>query len=279
MSKMIVVAITGIASAEDREAITGLLYGLGHEGLEEGEHDIKAYFPESVFTEEDTQTALIDIGQHFAVHISDEVLAEKNWNEDWEKNFPPVLIADWVGLRASFHVPSEGVVFDIVIDPKMSFGTGHHATTSQVISQMRLISFANKKVLDLGSGTGVLAILAAKLGAAEVTAIDNDPWCRENAIENCLANGHPEISVLLGELSDVPGSFDIILANIQRNYLVEHMAAMSEKLLPGGYLFISGFFENEAILLLNAALEQDLTAHYITVRDNWAAIILHKQAI
>lgn len=274
MSQTIAVTLSGMSSEAVMEAIHGLLYPLGYEGTEEGEDFLRVYFNEKALAA--ARDALDDIAKRFGVRLSEEVVPDRNWNAEWESSFQPVVIDGWAGIRASFHAPATGLEHDIVIDPKMSFGTGHHATTAQMIALMRHIPFTGSEVLDLGSGTGVLAILAYRLGAQAVTAIDNDPLCRDNAEENCRLNGTTEVQVMQGELEDAPGSYDIILANIQRTYLLGHMAGMDERLRPGGYLFMSGFFENETILLLDAALEQGLIAHYLSGRDNWAAVIAHK---
>jgi ribosomal protein L11 methyltransferase len=279
MNKLISVQISGISNADDTEAITGLLHALEHEGMEEGDDFLKVCFTEEYFKEGGAEEILQLIKDRYSVVITDEILPDINWNEQWESSFEPVLVGDWAGIRASFHAPFENVVHEIVIDPKMSFGTGHHATTWQMLDLMRLVGFSDKKVLDLGCGTAVLAILAAKLGATRVTAIDNDPWCTENSEENCLLNNVTSVEIILGEAPVEEDHYDIILANINRNYLLENLGSLQKMLSPDGYLFISGFYAHEASMLLNKALEHRLIATYISDRENWCAIILNNKNV
>jgi len=276
MSEITCVHISGINSSANNEVISGLLSMFDHQGLEEGEGYLKVYFETNASPNQELTDLLEEIRQNYFVEISTEILPDVNWNATWESNFEPVLVNDWVGVRASFHQPFAGILHDIVIDPKMSFGTGHHATTWQMLSLMRHIPFSKKKVLDLGCGTAVLSILAAMMGAEQVTAIDNDRWCAENSRENCQLNEVSGVNIIEGELLQAAKDFDIILANINRNYLLDNMTQIQDKLVKGGYLFISGFYGHEANMLLDKALEHNLIANYYSERDHWCAIILHK---
>ena len=162
-----------------------------------------------------------------------------------ESNFEPIAIKDKIFVRATFHEPRPEFEYEIVIDPKMAFGTGHHQTTSMMLELMLENDFDGKKVLDMGCGTGILAIMAAKLGAADITAIDYDPVCYDSTIENAHLNHIDNIKALCGSKETIPNEFyDIILANINRNILLDQMLRYSEVLKPDGELYLSGFYES-----------------------------------
>lgn len=261
----------------DSESFSELFSWLEIEGIEELEDSIKIYISEDYL--EEFEVYLSDIAEQYPISITKDILEEKNWNEDWEKNFQPVKINQLAGIRASFHEPFNDVQYDIIINPKMSFGTGHHATTRQVMELMDSMNIAGKKVLDCGSGTGILAILAAKMGASPITAVDNDPWCFENHQENNELN-NVSMKVILGGIEDIHEyDFDVILANIQRNWLLENMHYLAVRLKKGGELIISGFWPVDNKDLLDKALENDLIAQYITDSENWSCILLKKKDI
>src|SRR5690349_10830070 len=165
---------------EQQEILIAQLADLGYEGFEEGIGFISAYIPEDQFNESETYHLIAGTD----ITVTKEVILPRNWNEEWEQNFQPVVIDDFCGIRAHFHAPLQQVQHEIIITPKMSFGTGHHATTHLMIQSMQQLSFNDKTVLDFGTGTGVLAILAERLGAAHITAIDNDEWSITNVEEN-----------------------------------------------------------------------------------------------
>jgi ribosomal protein L11 methyltransferase len=172
------------------------------------------------------------------------LIPQKNWNEVWESNFEPIQISDKIWVRATFHQPRPEFPYEIVIDPKMAFGTGHHETTSMMLDMMLSVDFEGKKVLDMGCGTGILAILAGRLKAADITAIDYDPICYESTIENAELNGINNIIAICGSKEAIPDEqYDIILANINRNILLDQMPRYSEVLKPGGEIYFSGFYE------------------------------------
>ena len=258
----------------DKEPFTDLFNWLDIEGVEENDDHIKVYVDDSNTFEFEEHLENISLEYH--ITYTKAPLEEKNWNEDWEKNFEPVRIGHLVGVRASFHEAFPDVQFDIIINPKMSFGTGHHATTRQVMQMMGRLPLQGTTVLDVGSGTGILAILAAKMGADSVVAVDNDPWCFENHLENNQLND-VLMEVLLGNLSDVRDeNFDLVLANIQRNYLLEHMEALADKVHNGGWLIMSGILTEDEKDILNKALECHLLAQYLTEADNWVCILFQK---
>lgn len=200
-----------------------------------------------------------------------------NWNEEWEKNYDPIAVDELVYVRASFHESQPGFRHEIVINPKMSFGTGHHATTYQVLRLQGEIDHQGKRVLDVGSGTGILAIMAHLLGAKEVEAFDIDDWCVENGNENFDLNGLAT-RMGLGTIRQVnpQGPFDIILANINKNVLLDELKIYSDLLISGGYLLLSGFYTEDIDDLVQEAKKHSLELLKTSSKDNWAALILQK---
>ena len=216
---------------------------IGYESFDENEKIIKAYIPENDYSEVSLDELLNEIPQEFG-RISYEVLKieQQNWNEEWERHFNPVLIDDTVLIKASFHQNLPQSLYEIIIDPKMSFGTGHHSTTALMIKMMITMDFKNKDVLDMGCGTGVLAILAHKLGASHVSAVDIDEWAVNNAKENLQHNSIKNFEIWQGGAETLTNNkFDVILANINRNILVNDMPAYANSLKKGGLLILSGF--------------------------------------
>lgn len=205
-----------------------------------------------------------------------EAVEARNWNEAWESYYDAVEVDDFCRIRATFHEPSTQFEHELVITPKMSFGTGHHATTHMVVQAMRTLDFSHKSVLDYGTGTGILAILAARLGAADIDANDIDAWSQENAIENIALNQTPDIRIYLGDLDVVPTrQYDIILANINRNVLLDNMERIAQRLRKGGTLILSGFYATpDADMLLAAAAPFGLQRVEMFTRQEWAALVL-----
>jgi ribosomal protein L11 methyltransferase len=231
------------ANAEQQEILISELSELDATGFEQTDTNLLAYFEEDNFKSYDINELL----KNYLFYLT--TLPKQNWNALWESNFEPVVVDDFCAVRADFHQPIKKVQHEIIITPKMSFGTGHHATTYMMMQQMKDIDFINKKVFDFGTGTGILAILAKKLGAASVTAIDVDEWSIKNAEENFLKNKVEGIR--LYESSLLPQEqFDIVLANINRNVLIQHEAAMVNLLSPNGILLMSGLLkEDEEIIV------------------------------
>lgn len=224
-----------------------LIDALGQQGFdtfEETPEGFNAYIPQNSFDQAVVDAALADFKEMFDFSYRINTIAQKNWNQEWESNFQPIQIADQVWVRATFHDAAPQFPYEIVIDPKMAFGTGHHETTSMVMALMLETDFKGKKVLDMGCGTGILAILAAKLGAQDITAIDYDPICYDSTIENSKLNDVDNVTALCGSKEVIPHTqFDIILANINRNILLDQMQRYAEVLKPGGEIFFSGFYE------------------------------------
>ncbi|MBP6625483.1 MAG: 50S ribosomal protein L11 methyltransferase [Chitinophagaceae bacterium] len=223
-------------SAEKKALISACLYDEDILGQEEFEDEVAIYFEEAIFNEVEFQAKY----QALLGPFEKEILPHINWNAQWESNFEPIRIHQEVGVRASFHPPFEDVHYDLVITPKMSFGTGHHETTQMMITWMCEAEFTNKSVFDFGCGTGILAIFAAKKGATQVLGTDNDPWSVENAKENCIQNNCPDIQISDTPIEQVQGPFDIILANINLNILLAHLGHLSKLLKPKGKIFLSG---------------------------------------
>jgi ribosomal protein L11 methyltransferase len=201
---------------------------------------------------------------------------EKNWNEVWESQYEPVNIDAWVHIRAPFHpLPAANFEHVLEIMPKMSFGTGHHGTTAGILRSMAAHDFKGKRVLDMGSGTGVLGILAAKMGATQVCGIDIEAWAVENAQENAARNG-VSMEVLLGGKELIAGPFDVILANINRNIIVDQLPHYAQALVPGGLLFCSGFYEHDIDIIRQNAALNGFEFVQQNIENQWANIVFSK---
>lgn len=257
------------ANERQQEILISQLSDLGAEGFEQQEGSLIAYFNPQQFLSYEVNALL----RGFTFHMS--TIAEQNWNAVWESNFPPVVVKDFCAVRAHFHEPVKTVQHEIIITPKMSFGTGHHATTYMMIGQMEDISFTGKTVFDFGTGTGILAILAEKLGACAVEAIDVDEWSIRNAQENMDRNDCGKISVRLS--TEIPlRPFDIILANINRNVILEYMPALEKAIIPGGYILLSGLMMGDEQVIRKAAEERRLKFEKRTEQNNWICLLFSK---
>jgi ribosomal protein L11 methyltransferase len=258
-----------MADEAQQEILISYLQEFDATGFEQNEHQLLAYFPANNFNSYDVTQAL----EGYEYTTSE--IAEQNWNEAWERSFQPVKVENFCGIRASFHPPMEGVQHEIVITPKMSFGTGHHATTFMMLQQMRHLIFSDQKVLDFGTGTGVLSIMAEKLGAASVCAIDIDEWSITNAQENIEKNNCKRIELQLA--SEVPkGSFGIILANINRNVILDSLDQLVESLDNNGMLLISGLLQADTNDLLQITQESALRLVKQKEMNQWASFLFTK---
>ena len=238
------------------------------EGFEETDNGLKAVFLEQNFNEEE----VAEIGSTYNILYEKEEIAPQNWNALWESNFEPVVIDDFAGIRAAFHEPLNNVLHEIIITPKMSFGTGHHATTYLMMQQMRKTDFTDKSVFDFGTGTGVLAILAHKLGASTVMANDIDEWSIANAQENFDHNNTLSVQLLQSDTAEMGKSFDIILANINRNVLLENMPALAKQLKKEGHLILSGILKEDVAAITRCCSENGLTSAEQSERNNWVCL-------
>ncbi len=252
--------------------ITGL-GEIGFESFDEEEKLIKAYIPENFYSQSKLEEFIMEIPEEFGkLNWQIEKIEQQNWNAEWEKHFNPVLIYNTVLIRASFHKNLPEYPFEILIDPKMSFGTGHHSTTALMIKTMLSIDFSGKRVSDMGCGTGVLAILAKKQGAAEVTAVDIDEWAVSNAAENFQLNNINDYALLHGGAELLAGKeFDIILANINRNILVNDMISYAKSLKPGGIILISGIYHNDLDTVRDAAEHNGVIYKNHIEKNSWIA--------
>jgi len=254
------------------DLVIASLSELAFDSFQETEEGVEAYVPSHLDNEE-LQSALLElILEDVTIHFSKKEMEDINWNAEWESQFDPIDVDNLCRVRAPFHEAKAGVL-DLIIEPKMSFGTGHHATTYLVLQKMFELDFKDKEVIDMGSGTAVLAIAAEKLGAKKVWAIDIDEWAYENAIENLERNNCSKIEALLGVEDLLEGkTADIFIANINRNILLAQAKHYENSTLSGAPLLLSGFYENDVPALLDAfsAFEWKETR----VRDEWTMLYL-----
>jgi ribosomal protein L11 methyltransferase len=263
--------IIGTNDINLQDLIIAMLSDIGYDGFEQDDNEVKAYIVEEQF---DEQAVALLLKQH-QLSFNKNIIQQQNWNELWESNFQPVLVDDFVGIRASFHQPLQDVEYEIVITPKMSFGTGHHATTFMMMQLMREVDFTNKTAFDFGSGTGILAILAEKLGAASVLAVDNDDWCIENSQENIEQNNCS--TILIKKVNDATTitPFDVVIANINKNIIQDNFELLHQACKPSAAILLSGLLiEDEAdILQLSTAKNW----HHIKTLNKgaWIAMLFH----
>lgn len=267
------IAITLSCTSELKDILVAVLSEKGFEGFEEQQGNILvAYIPEEDYNEEEITALTADFGATY----TKERIEQTNWNAVWESNFQPVLVDSFCGIRAVFHPAFEPQPqHEILITPKMSFGTGHHATTYSVIRLMQGIDFTGKQVFDFGTGTGILAILACKMGAAVIDAIDIDDWSVENTKENIANNNASPVKVWKADtLKNIVNSYNVVLANINRNILLEFMADMRRLLVSGGVLVLSGILKEDETVILEAARQHGLVLEEQLEKDNWLAMKL-----
>lgn len=256
------------------DILTAELAELGFESFVETDEGFLAYIPETDFDESALQTVIAKYADQTAIAYQVSSLEKKNWNAEWEQNYSPIEVADKVRVRASFHAPDTRFRYELVINPKMSFGTGHHETTAMMLEHQTHINHTGKAVLDVGSGTGILAILAALMGAEPVVAFDIEEWAVENAIENAELNGCPQIRVFQGTIADVDPTdqYDIVLANINRNVLLAEIPIYTHLLTQNGQLLVSGFYEHDAADIEQKANESGLRCTAKLTKNQWASL-------
>lgn len=262
------------ASETANDIIAALAMEQGFESFVESPNGTTGYVPAHLYDEEALQGILADFPmEDTTITFTAEEMEDKNWNEEWEKHFfQPIVIGNECVIHSTFHTDVPKATYDIIIDPKMSFGTGHHATTANMLSWILEDDMTGKRVLDMGCGTAVLGILAKKKGADSVLAIDIDSWCYENAQESAQLN-HTDIEIQLGDASLLAGkSFDIVLANINRNILLNDMAAYVATLAEGGVLYMSGFYTEDIPVIAQCANDLGLTQVGVKEQNNWVAV-------
>ncbi|PID92490.1 MAG: 50S ribosomal protein L11 methyltransferase [Bacteroidetes bacterium] len=258
----------------EKEILLARMSVIGFDGFVETEDLIQAYIPTAAYSAEAfngivDEMALMGLRLQYRYHET----PDQNWNEEWEKKFDPVCIHEKVLIRAPFHADTDDLPLTIVIEPKMSFGTGHHYTTRLMIMEMLELDLKGRHVLDMGCGTGVLGIFALMRGAESVLGIDNDQWAYENALENVSRNGADAMEVRLGDASSLGDEqFSLILANITRNTLVRDLPLYAGHLLARGHLVMSGVLAEDALYVLNAAYDADLQHMNTREESGWISL-------
>ena len=259
------------------EILIAELGNLNFESFVETEEGLTAYIQK-----EDWHTNILDEvfilqSKEFNIVAEYSEIAQTNWNAEWEKNFNPIIVDDLVSIRAPFH-NNPNVKYDIVIEPKMSFGTGHHETTHMMVQHLLQLKLENKKVLDMGCGTGILAIFAEMKGAKPIDAIDIDNWCYLNSIENAERNNCNSISVYEGDASLLNNkNYDVIIANINRNILLNDIKIYANCLSSGGILLLSGFYKEDFTIINKEAENQNLKLDGELTKNNWMSLKFVKQ--
>ncbi|WP_027138807.1 50S ribosomal protein L11 methyltransferase [Gaetbulibacter saemankumensis] len=252
-----------------------LIAELGYAGFEsfvENDYGVTAYIQKEEWQEAILEDVQILNSEEFKIDYSFSEIEQTNWNAEWEKNFNPIVVDDICAVRAPFHNKFD-TEYDIIIEPKMSFGTGHHETTHMMIQHILKNEFTNKSVLDMGCGTGVLAILAKMKGAKTVDAVDYDNWCYINSLENVERNNCKDINVIEGDAAVLKGKkYDVIIANINRNILLQDMQTYISCLNENGMLFLSGFY-NDDIPVIQAECEKYMLKYNEKLeRNQWVAL-------
>ncbi len=254
------------------EILIAELGSVGFESFVENENGIMAYIQKNDWNPSILDNIFIINSDEFSIKYTHKEIAQTNWNAKWEENFNPIQVDDLVSVRAPFH-NNPNLKYDIVIEPKMSFGTGHHETTHMMIQHLLDLDLTNKRVLDMGCGTGILAIFAEMKDAKPIDAIDIDSWCYENSIENVERNGCKNISVYEGDSSLlINKKYDLIIANINRNILLADMKIYVNSLKDNGILLLSGFYQEDIPIIDAEVSKYELKLETIIERNNWVAI-------
>ncbi len=263
---------------QGREMIAAVLSQMGFDSFSDTKEGINAYIPSEQFDLNEMNELLNPLKSTFeSLQFTQNTIPAQNWNAAWEKNFDPIIIDTTCRIRAPFHEPSGSYTYDLIIEPKMSFGTGHHATTALMMKLMLELDFSGKNVLDMGCGTGILGILASRKNASTVLGIDIDQWSFENTLENAQLNKVANLQALKGDATLLPGkTFDIILANINRSILLNDMETYINCLNKGDYLLLSGFYTNDLPLITEKATTHGMNYKKHLEQDNWVAVLLTK---
>ncbi|MEY3377911.1 MAG: hypothetical protein RLZZ328_1024 [Bacteroidota bacterium] len=274
----------GFDGFNEEEAATSINNGVGMSsvlgtsaGLGEGAGHCKTFILQQDYMVNNIENELNNIFSLHNLKYSKSIIKEENWNAVWESNFEPVRVGDFVGIRANFHPSFDPKVqYEIQITPKMSFGTGHHATTFTVMQLMENLDFRGKSVYDFGTGTGILAILAEMLGASEVLAVDNDPWCIENSEENLQANGSSKITIQLVDAAFQPRDFDIIIANVNRHIIEANLEALTQVSNSTSTLILSGLLIEDQDDIISLAQKNNWQFIQSQPLDGWVSLLFNK---
>lgn len=263
-------------TAQPKEPATEILIaelgGVGFESFVENENGVTAYIQKQDWNSTILDAIFVLSSNEFSISYEQSEVAQTNWNAEWEKNFNPIQVDDKVSIRAPFH-QNPNLKYDIVIEPKMSFGTGHHETTHMMVQHLLSLDLKDKKVLDMGCGTGILAIFAEMKGAKPVDAIDIDNWCYQNSIENVERNNCNHISVYEGDASLlVNQKYDVIIANINRNILLNDIKRYNNCLNDKGLLLLSGFYKEDIPVIDAEVSKYNLKIDTVIERNNWVAV-------
>jgi len=257
-----------------REILTVYLADVGFDSFVEVEEGVLAYIPSHLLVEEQLHQLVQSMKDMEAeCSFTHQEIEQQNWNAEWESQFSPIEVSEDCRVRAPFH-EAVTVKYDLIIEPKMSFGTGHHATTFLMLDQMLKMNFQSQRVLDMGSGTGVLAFLAEKMEALAIDAIDIDDWAFENCKENAERNGCHKTQIIQGGAEQIQQQYDVIIANINRNILVQDGNVYMDHLMSGGTLLLSGFYEEDQSIL--KAAFSNLRFVQSNVKEGWCMMEFHK---
>ena len=261
------------------DVMAALLCEHGYESFVPDECGMTAYIKLEDFDRNVLDEVTAELPFDTSVTVKCETVEGRDWNQEWEKNyFKPITVDGKCVIHSSFHTDIPSMPYDIVIDPKMAFGTGHHQTTTLIIRRLLELPLEGRSVIDMGTGTGILAILAAMRGAGPVTAIEIDEFAHVNAVENVSLNHHPEINVVLGDASALAGvePVDLFLANINRNIIVGDLQVYASRLKEGGTMLLSGFYEDDIAIVLDEARKHGLEYVGHTVLERWSCLELKK---
>ncbi|MFI5194245.1 MAG: 50S ribosomal protein L11 methyltransferase [Chitinophagales bacterium] len=281
MSTYIAISIPVTDDAES-DILVARLSHIGFEGFEEEENMLHAFIPEGLYDESRLRQTIgeaKELKEEKEVLFSVKQIQPENWNAAWEKDFLPVILDDFCAIRADFHPAISTVQHELIITPKMSFGTGHHASTFMMLQAMRTLDFYAETVLDFGTGTGVLAILAEKMGSVQIRALDTDEWSIENAKENIAVNQAIHISLEQKDTLDGEGIFDIILANINLAVILQNMESFRQHLDENGVMIGSGVLTGDEDKIRQTAADAGFSMNILFTRDNWMSFSLKKRAI
>ncbi|MEM1406275.1 MAG: 50S ribosomal protein L11 methyltransferase [Bacteroidota bacterium] len=260
-----------------RDIMIAELSELQYDSMMETQEGLEAYIEKALFKEDQLKQLITKYSEQPIAYEVQPVIA-RNWNEEWEKNYDPIVVEDQIYVRATFHDPQTSFPYEIVINPRMSFGTGHHSTTYLMLKNQLDLDHNKKRVLDAGTGTGILAVMAEKLGASEVIAYDNNSWSIENAPENLKLNHCKKVRIREGTIDtlNLSGNFNIVLANINKNVLLEEMTSYCSCLAINGFMVLSGFYEDDTDDIVTSAVQCGLVEKKRIARNDWCSVVFTK---